>query len=237
MADRYCTCAHCGAEFVTVYRRKIYCSRSCNHLAFVARRPEKIAEHRDKETAKRRAEIAAAPKFTKVYLNECATCGRLFYWRRKKARCSSECELRARQEYYKSRFVSAAVRAASVCSVCGVEFVTKTKSGSCCSDKCRRKKQNKGNKHSKRARLFGVEYKPVQPLKVFERDGWKCQICGKHTPQARRGSRYSNAPELDHRIPISKGGPHTYGNTQCACRACNGEKHNKSSVGQIPLFA
>ncbi len=117
MADRYCTCAHCGAEFVTVYRRKIYCSRSCNHLAFVARRPEKIAEHRDKETAKRRAEIAAAPKFTKVYLNECATCGRLFYWRRKKARCSSECELRARQEYYKSRFVSAAVRAASVCSV------------------------------------------------------------------------------------------------------------------------
>jgi 5-methylcytosine-specific restriction endonuclease McrA len=73
-------------------------------------------------------------------------------------------------------------------------------------------------------------------LKVFERDGWKCQICGKQTPRARRGYRYSNAPELDHRIPISKGGPHTYGNTQCACRACNLEKSNRSNVGQLPLL-
>ena len=55
--------------------------------------------------------------------------------------------------------------------------------------------------------------------------------------QKRRGTRYSNAPELDHRVPISKGGTHLYTNVQCACRDCNGKKSNRSTVGQLPMFA
>src|SRR5690606_14803487 len=82
----------------------------------------------------------------------------------------------------------------------------------------------------------GVPYEPVNVLLVFERDGWRCQICGKDTPQSRRGTNYSNAPELDHRIPISKGGPHTYDNVQCACRECNGRKSNRTEEGQINMF-
>lgn len=33
---------------------------------------------------------------------------------------------------------------------------------------------------------------------------------------------------LDHIVPISKGGPHTYSNTQCLCRDCNLKKSDKS---------
>jgi 5-methylcytosine-specific restriction endonuclease McrA len=62
------------------------------------------------------------------------------------------------------------------------------------------------------------------PFKVFDRDGWKCQICGTKTPKSLRGTYKPNAPELDHILPIGKGGEHSYCNTQCACRRCNGAK-------------
>lgn len=36
---------------------------------------------------------------------------------------------------------------------------------------------------------------------------------------------------------LSQGGPHTYSNVQCACRACNIRKGSQSEVGQLPLLA
>lgn len=233
MAERHCTCDHCGSEFVTTKSVKIYCSRKCNHAAFVARHPDKVAAQRDREREKARA---ARELLTPVVLNECSTCGRSFYWRKKKARCSRECELRAKTEYYRSRFLSEKVREERVCACCGRKFVSNTAAQIHCSCKCSARKHKTPRDARKRAAKYGVEYQPVTPAKVFDRDGWKCQICGKQTPQSRRGTRYANAPELDHRIPISKGGPHNYSNTQCACRACNSAKSNLSSVGQMPLL-
>lgn len=100
----------------------------------------------------------------------------------------------------------------------------------------KQRRQQFGTSHRKRARRYGVEYEPVSRLKVFGRDGWKCQICGKPTPRNKMGRMVSNAPELDHRVPISKGGGHTYSNTQCACRKCNGDKNNLRNTGQLPMF-
>jgi 5-methylcytosine-specific restriction endonuclease McrA len=42
-------------------------------------------------------------------------------------------------------------------------------------------------------------------------------------------------PTLDHIIPISKGGEHSYKNVQCAHRQCNVTKNNKME-GQLRLF-
>jgi 5-methylcytosine-specific restriction endonuclease McrA len=80
------------------------------------------------------------------------------------------------------------------------------------------------------------EARSIDPIKVLERDGWKCQICGVSTPQRLRGSMNKRAPELDHVVPISKGGLHTWTNLQCACRECNGAKSDKSCAGQMGLF-
>lgn len=76
----------------------------------------------------------------------------------------------------------------------------------------------------------------VNPIKVFERDKWKCQICGVKTPRRLRGKYDDNAPELDHIMPLSLGGARSYMNTQCACRKCNSDKSNASPV-QPSLFA
>lgn len=50
---------------------------------------------------------------------------------------------------------------------------------------------------------------------VFLRDGAVCQYCGRP------------AENVDHVIPRSKGGPHTWDNVVAACRRCNGHKENR----------
>lgn len=62
---------------------------------------------------------------------------------------------------------------------------------------------------------------------LAERQGsMKCAICGKDCvcTADRRGALY---PTVDHIIPISKGGTHTWDNVQLACRGCNTSKHDK----------
>ncbi len=51
---------------------------------------------------------------------------------------------------------------------------------------------------------------------IYERDGYRCRRCG-------ISDRYANL-EIDHIIPISKGGKSTYDNLQTLCHRCNVEK-------------
>lgn len=74
-------------------------------------------------------------------------------------------------------------------------------------------------------RITNVER--VSLVKVLKRDGWICQICGEPTPQELRGTRDPRAPEVDHIVPVAKGGRHVYSNLQCACHQCNHKKHAK----------
>lgn len=49
---------------------------------------------------------------------------------------------------------------------------------------------------------------------VFYRDGFRCQYCGKETKDL----------TLDHVIPRSRGGPHSWDNVASACIPCNHRK-------------
>lgn len=82
---------------------------------------------------------------------------------------------------------------------------------------------------------LGATTEKVDPFKVFDRDRWRCQLCGIKTPKAKRGGFEKDAPELDHIVPLSKGGEHSYRNTHCACRRCNGSKKD-ATRGQFRLF-
>lgn len=122
------------------------------------------------------------------------------------------------------------------CGFCRRPFQSAQPGATYCSRSCSTKATGVGS-HHKRARKYGVAYEPINRARVFERDGWRCQICGKPTPRELSGTHRKNAPELDHRTPISLGGPHTYDNVQCACRACNMAKSNRQAIGQAPLFS
>lgn len=56
---------------------------------------------------------------------------------------------------------------------------------------------------------------PVTRRAVFGRDGHACQYCG------------GAAESLDHVLPRSRGGPHTWENVVACCRSCNIRKGDR----------
>lgn len=134
-------------------------------------------------------------------------------------------------------------KASSPCLVCGKPCgsangpVRKYCSKQCAKRTEAFKQYRRARKAARRAKqrgANGAEF--INPIKVFMDAGWKCQICGKPTPQRLRGTIHKRAPELDHIVPLSKGGQHTWSNVQCACRECNGWKSDRIVVGQAGLF-
>jgi 5-methylcytosine-specific restriction endonuclease McrA len=51
---------------------------------------------------------------------------------------------------------------------------------------------------------------------VFARDDYRCQYCGER------------ADSIDHVLPRSRGGPHTWENVAAACRPCNLTKRDRT---------
>ncbi|MBO4667476.1 MAG: HNH endonuclease [Bacilli bacterium] len=49
---------------------------------------------------------------------------------------------------------------------------------------------------------------------IYARDGNRCRKCGRRTGDL----------EIDHIIPIAKGGKSTYENLQTLCKSCNKKK-------------
>ncbi len=119
------------------------------------------------------------------------------------------------------------------CAECGTVFapVLGDYRRAFCNQDCA--KRNRRRIGKRRTRQAAVER--VDPIAVFIRDGWRCQLCGCATPRRLRGSTNPRAPELDHILPLSQGGEHSYRNTHCACRSCNGLKASKP-LGQTRLF-
>lgn len=63
-----------------------------------------------------------------------------------------------------------------------------------------------------------VPFRATAPLSrraVFARDGHRCQYCGRP------------AENLDHVLPRSRGGPHTWENVVASCRTCNARKEDR----------
>lgn len=124
------------------------------------------------------------------------------------------------------------------CEECGVEMVARDRGRGrrFCSRKCQKRAGDRVRTMRRRALVVLEAAEFVDPLNVFERDRWRCQLCGVKTPQSLRGKINDRAPELDHIEPLSAGGEHSYRNTQCACRKCNLTKGTRP-LGQLRLVA
>lgn len=155
--------------------------------------------------------------------------------------CGDECRLVYAAE------VAGGPRQRRVCQNCGASYKPKsTTRVTFCSRDCsfvfrKREKEINGprqrriHRATRRLRERGVGHELVDPFEVFARDGWRCRLCGVATPRKLRGTVDKRAPELDHIIPLSLGGEHSYRNTQCACKGCNSSKGRKP-LGQLRLF-
>lgn len=99
------------------------------------------------------------------------------------------------------------------------------------------KRNKRAAKARRRAIERGAHADSIDPIAVFERDKWRCHICGIKTKKALRGTYEPLAPELDHITTLADGGKHSWGNVACACRKCNHTKSSRSFGQQGLDFA
>lgn len=151
------------------------------------------------------------------------------------------CTLRCRKEAEATRH-GRRNRACKRCEICLGELSLKTYCAPCRDTlkrerkKAERKTRDRSQQnHRKRARLYGVDYEPVKSATVFDRDGWRCGICRKPVRKVHKYPHLMSAT-LDHIVPMSQGGGHTYVNTQLAHFMCNSIKSAGGGGEQLALI-
>jgi hypothetical protein len=229
-ARRTANCKHCGKSFVKwTSGTGEYCSNKCRGAAHRIHATRAEAKRAEKARRNERLGVIAKPRREVV----CLRCSKAFSTTDPhKTYCSTSCSK------------TASNRAARPCIQCGNAFYPVHGGNRCCSKKCRDKHKRSLpwfraakaiGKARRRAMLSLVIIERVDPMDVFARDGWRCQLCGTRTPRKLVGSNDLRAPTLDHTIPLAVGGEHSYRNSQCACRDCNNKKAAKIR-GQLRLF-
>jgi len=238
-------CAQCSAAFTG--RKRKFCSSDCRTTA----------QHRKKYPRAWGDYVADAA--VKALRRTCPHCGEEFrpsrhdgHIKGPQTHCSVACKMaraeqdrQAKQEQADMHRLLTEVRWGPVSRVkqCGCgKFMQPTHYVQQC-DECRHRNHRNAERRYRRirrakdrARLRAAYIENVDPFDVFDRDGWRCHLCGVKTPKRLRGTYEPNAPELDHIIPLAAGGEHSRRNTACACRKCNGAKGARP-MGQMRLVA
>lgn len=114
---------------------------------------------------------------------------------------------------------------AAQCRGCGEAYVfhpNRADSGYC--TVCQRRRWRKQTAHTRRMRIAAAIRDVVSPDEVYRRDGYRCQVCDRPTTGTWPAL---DAPSLDHKVPLSKGGEHSYQNVRLLCNECNTLKGDK----------
>jgi 5-methylcytosine-specific restriction endonuclease McrA len=82
-----------------------------------------------------------------------------------------------------------------------------------------------------RARAHGAQVEWFAVTEVYERDAWRCWICGQPVDPALRAPD-PLSKSIDHVVPISEGGPHTRANVKLAHAACNSKRSDAMVAAQ-----
>ena len=112
------------------------------------------------------------------------------------------------------------------CEWCGKAFTCYDyQQNKTCSKECQKKRQNryKDKRIPKEQRKDRISLK-----RLYVRDGGRCYICGcqcsfEDWKLSKNGNRYPGEtyPEIEHVIPIAKGGMNSWDNVRLSCHRCN----------------
>lgn len=207
-------CQHCNKAFTPAkHALGLFCSKTCY----------------GKQRTIERAQREPLPS-SRVFFNTCRVCNKKWTGKSSSLECSYHCHREYANKASTARLerLHKEVAKTTRCKACSCVFsplygASHAEFCSPCADEIK-SKQKAIHREARKALQRKVATEKVDPYKVFDRDKWTCQECGVHTPRSKRGSYECTAPELDHIQPLSRGGSHSYSNTQCLCRRCNQEK-------------
>lgn len=235
-------CGWCGRVFEPIRTDAIVCSQKCgnqrDYAAFRASGRKRVQTRTPEQKALWARQAKAEGRFTvtcalcasrTVYGETC--CGVKAYGSGHRPLTSAE-KVRRRA----ARKLAAAAQGSTggntvlvsgPCARCGATFTARNGVGAPSLTKfCSKKCQRSDSRSTRRARAAGVKITPGRRHAVFERDGWRCQICGDEI------DRSADVPDLaagviDHRVPLASGGEHAEHNWQAAHFYCNSVKQDR----------
>jgi len=146
--------------------------------------------------------------------------------------CSKRCDARAR------RGVSVHP---GVCVTCTVRLPYGSRSDRQYCDLCyldRIRADQRDRQHRRRVVVAGLDggmYERIDSREIYERDRWRCGLCGKKVNRRLRYPHHLSA-SLDHIVPIADGGRHVRANVQLAHWICNSRKQHRGGGEQLALI-
>lgn len=219
---RASACAECGARIVHADRGRPrrFCSDECKTRTGNRALRRRRLPIRDPDPAPR----------------ACAHCGTAFIPRRKdQIYCKapgSWCVQAAYQARRKAGEPLRQVEQTKRCQECGNEFTAHKSNARWCSSQCRRRFT--GREESRRRGPVRPDHVPYTDREIFDRDGWRCHLCGKKIdPAASRRSR--EGATIDHLVPLAAGGADVPANVAAAHNWCNKDKGIRAMNEQLRL--
>ena len=208
------TCVSCGAHFVSQRKQTKNCSPQCT----IQYNESRIAKNRSRKLS-----------------YQCGACGKRFIPKAKgrTAYCGRECYFFIKTH---GTYARQSVGDFKPCRDCG-ELIPPTSTGRSSVARCAKCQGSvrRAATHRNRAmRRAATTANHVDPKYIFDRDSFRCGICGKMADQ-RKKVPHRLAPVIDHIIPIARGGTHESTNLQCAHFSCNNKK-SAGDGGQLRLI-
>lgn len=207
-------CRYCSKDFINYEKRK-YCSFECS------------TNQKKKEKAIRELMHLISLK------SDCIYCGKEFIKTTyDKKYCTKNCS--RLDFYYRNKKILE-----RKCKECGNSFSTSDSRMQCCSKECSNKKnwRNAYLIRKRRAKSNGLYERDISVNGIIERDGDNCYLCGNKVD---RDSHYTSNryPTIEHVVPLSKGGTHTWDNVKLAHRLCNMYKGDKevNDIQQLSIL-
>ncbi len=225
------SCEECAVRFrlTRTIGKKGYTGRFCGKPCYFTNFRRKGLERQ----AVKAAELALATPALKLQreiknTKQCSECSQIFQATHENGKyCSEPCSTANTL-----RQLAARKQKEQTCKVCRVKFFKTYKQGwaGFCSKPCqqararelKRAYRMKGKAMRRGARRVGIVLREA----IWRRDQGLCGLCG---IPVKRNAEVTDprAMEIDHIIPISKGGAHVIENLQIACRSCNAWKSDK----------
>lgn len=251
------TCKQCGKQFHRILREDDscqFCSRECSD-EYKRNNTNRYCKSCGKELKAKQFDYCSDECRVKhkTIEKQCECCGKTFktIYKDKKC-CSRKCSYEKLKKMINQRqkdFKKINYKKSSFkCLECGKEVIKEYGDYRTvfCSLKCSNKHNRRLRRYLKRTNGNGQVDSSISLDKLYTKSNGICAICCKQCDYSDYvvypdgtivvGGTY---PSIDHMIPLSKGGTHTWDNVQLSHRDCNSSKGNRYTTkenGQIKFF-
>jgi hypothetical protein len=229
--ERFFCDIECAGEFKKWHNKTVTYKAKVESNEWVQQRKLRGEEARFKLAAEAAERLEFRKKMAetkrKLRFKCCGWCFKAFEGRQGVGFCSHKCSMQ-RLCLHRKQNPRLCKMFTVKCERCGEVSSKRLTNARFCSEVCRKKASKRNREHTKRSRSVYGEC--ISMEKLMRKHARKCAVCGIRCTKP-KGLNEPTEANVDHIIPLAKGGLHIESNVQLLCRSCNMEKSDKLAAG------